>query len=114
MKRTILAVIVLGATGLAGSAVAVDNLPFPGRNGWDGSTTFRAGPLRDSSGHATYYGSNGSTVRQDTLPSSTGPVFSIMGPDGRRRTIGTDPLRDTSGNPTYHLEGRDSGGGSDE
>ena len=104
--------LVLLAVGAAG---AVDNLPFPGRNGWDGGTaTFPAAPLRDPSGHLTHYGSDGSTVPQNPLPSSTGPVFSIMGPDGRRRTIGTDALRGSSGNPTYRFEGNDPGRGSDE
>jgi hypothetical protein len=105
--------LVLLAAGVAG---AVDNLPFPGRNGWDGdATTFRAAPLRDSSGLRTYYGSDGATIRQDPVPSSTGPMFSVTGPDGRRRTIGTDALHDSSGNPAYRFEGNGSaGGGSDE
>jgi len=100
----------------AGVARGVDNLPFPGRNGWDGgTTTFRGAPLRDPSGHLTYYGSDGTTVRQDPLPSSTGPMFSVTGPDGRRRTIGTDALRDSSGNSIFRFEGSGSGGGgSDE
>jgi len=114
MKATLALVALAATAALAGSVLAgSDTLPFPGRNGWDGSTTFRPSPLKDSSGHAAYYGSDGTTIRQYPLPSSTGLTFSVTGPDGRRGTIRPDALPDSSGNPTYRFRGSDSAG-SDE